>query len=167
MTVHNIQITATDNTKTAFANIERSLGALNATAGKVTSTFAALIGGLSVGKIIEVSKNFQNLEVALKSVSAAGTDTKALLKTLADASNGTSSSVSDMVEAYRQLKLAGVDASVETIKSLKNLSAAGGIELGRTAELIGKAFRGEFGKLDDFGVEVENRYSLGLLATVS
>jgi hypothetical protein len=158
MTVHNIQITATDNTKTAFANIERSLGALNATAGKVTSTFAALIGGLSVGKIIEVSKNFQNLEVALKSVSAAGTDTKALLKTLADASNGTSSSVGDMVEAYRQLKLAGVDASVATIKSLKNLSAAGGIELGRTAELIGKAFRGEFGKLDDFGVEVENRY---------
>ena len=55
MTVHNIQVTATDNTKTAFANIERSLGALNAMGSKVTGTFAALIGGLSVGKVVAVT----------------------------------------------------------------------------------------------------------------
>jgi len=158
MTIHNIQVTATDNTKSAFANIERSLGALNATAGKVTNTFIAMIGGLSVGKVVSVSKEWQNLEIALKSVSAAGTDTKALLKSLADASSGTVGGVSAMVDAYRQLKLAGLDASTSTIASLKNLAAASGNDLGRTAELIGKAFRGEFGKLDDFGIEVENRY---------
>jgi ribosomal protein L17 len=157
MTTHNITVTATDSTKSAFGNIERSLAGLNSTASKLTSTFAALIGGLSVARVIESASAYQDLEVRLKAVSAAGTDTKALLSSLAAASSGTAGGVATMVEAYAQLKLAGLDASTSTIASLKNLAGASGNELGRTADIIGKAFRGEFGKLDDFGIEVENR----------
>lgn len=160
----NLIIKAVDQATNTLNKIDRGVKGLEASTKKATAGFnnlntviGSVLGAQATRQIIDIVKQFDQLNIRLKSLGS-GLGSNQQLQSLTTLAGQLGVSARDTVEAFAQLRLAGLDTSDSTIRSLNNLAIAGGQSLGRTAELVGKALRGEFGKLDDFGIDVQNRY---------
>lgn len=131
---------ATDNASGAF----RTLGAIIGT----------VIGVATLGKVVSVIREFEDLEARLKSIAPTAESAAAAMQTITDYSEKTTFQVQEVTQAFTTLASAGIAPTSDVLRDVGNIAAARGKSIQDVALAILNATTGEFEMLKSLGIVV-------------
>jgi hypothetical protein len=161
-------ISAEDQTKAAFESIKKRLGGLDKDFSSAKASIAAtsrVVGGFvgalaaaagisaSIGKIVEVNREFGKLEASLVTVTGSAESASEAFRAIEQLAARTPFSVSQLTEAFIKLKALGLEPSEEAMISYGNTASAMGKDLMQMIEAVADAATGEFERLKEFGIK--------------
>lgn len=136
------------------AQAERALSGLNKS---IAGLGAALVGGLSFGKLVtdfvEVNKQFQSLKASLVTVTGSAANADAAFAGLQEFAAKTPYQLNEVVSAFIKMRSLGLQPTEETLTSFGNTAAAMGKSLNQFVEAVADAVTGEFERLKEFGIK--------------
>jgi hypothetical protein len=145
------------NASTQAATESDKLGAAIARVGHYgAAAFAFINVSDIVGKVVNVTAEFQRLEASL--VTVEGSTSKAstsfdLIKTFAQK---TPYQLTEVTDAFIKMKAMGLDASLESMQAYGDTASAMGKPIMQMIEAVADAATGEFERLKEFGIRVSS-----------
>jgi len=168
MASFDVIVKLVDQTKSSMKNIEGGLknveqqaAKTNKALGNIGNALVAIGTSAAAAKIVEVAKNFGDLEARIRATSGSGTQTANTMNYLLDTANRLGVSVQDVGKAFSILRANGIDASYKSLETWTKLAISSGKSTEDIADAIANAYQGSFGKIskatEDL-IQVENKY---------
>ena len=133
--------------------IERTIFNINSAAGLLTRGLATLGVALSAQKIIQVNTEFERLKSQLVTVTGSARNAQVAFDAIEKFATETPFQLSEVVEAFTQLKARGLDPSMEALTAWGDLASSMGRSVGDAIRAVGAATVGEMEALKSFGVQ--------------
>jgi hypothetical protein len=131
---------ATTGASNAFRNLGVAIG--------------AVLGTLTLGKVVSTIREFEDLEARLKSLSPTAEAAAAAMQTITNYSERTTFQVQEVTQAFTTLVSAGIAPTSDVLRDVGNLAAARGKSIQDVAQAILNATTGEFEMLKSLGIVV-------------
>lgn len=143
----------------ATASLNQFQKRSNVVADKVNSQFKKLfagIGAIALGKkLVEINREADKLEAALKTATGSSEEAARELEKLTKFAAETPFAIGQSIDAFIRLKNLGLDPSIEALRSYGNTAAATGKDLTQFIEAVAQATVGEFERLKAFGIRAK------------
>ncbi|CAH1670799.1 MULTISPECIES: tape measure protein [unclassified Chelatococcus] len=143
-------------------NYAASVGGLGARLGLLGGAFAAAAAAaagitqvLSPGAVLAVSREFENLEASLRTVTGSAENAKTAMGFIDDFAVRTPFNLQQVTEAFIRLKSLGLEAGEDALTSYGNTASAMGKPIMQMIEAVADAVTGEFERLKEFGIRAK------------
>ena len=168
MAYYDIIVKAVDQTKSTMQGVQRGLENVekqtkrtNDALGKMGDVIQGIAASAAALKIVELAKNFGDLEARVRAVSGSGANTAAVMKQLGDTASRLGISLQDAAGAFSILKANGIDTSYDSLQAWTKLAITSGQSVESIADAVANAYQGSFGKIskatEDL-IQVEEKY---------
>lgn len=161
--VVQIVLKATDLTRGAFAAVGAQATALKTRiAGAFSGINGALAGlgfGITFGAaatyLIRVNAEFQRLQARLQTFTGSAAGARVVLDQLTAFADRTPFDLQDTTDAFLQMRLAGIQPTLETLQHLGDLATANGVKLATIGDAIRDATTGNVRGLKQLGITAQ------------
>lgn len=139
---------------TAGANdMQRAMSGIQSASNTLRNALAALGVALSVQKIIQINTEFERLGAQLETVTGSVRGAGIAFKELEKFAAVTPFQLTEVVEAFTQLKARGLDPSIDSMQAWGDLASSMGRNVGDAIRAVGAATVGEMEALKSFGIQ--------------
>jgi len=149
----NIKLKAVDETKAAFASVDRSLGGLKSAVFSVQAAIAGIVTGATVSVLVNANKSFQNLEASLITFTGSTEKAAQAFEALSQFAATTPFGLEEVVGGFNKLIARGIAPTIAQLTSFGNIASGTGKSLDQFIEAIADASVGEFERLKEFGIK--------------
>lgn len=118
----------------------------------VAGGFVVALGVRGIRNIIETNTAVETLRISLESVTGSAANASAAFEEINRFAARTPFTVLQLTEAFRKLRVFGLDASNDALRSYGNTALAFGRSLDQLVEAVTDATTGEFERLKEFGI---------------
>lgn len=147
--------------KTFGSNANNSLKAIETATSGASGAFKALgaaigaaLGAVTLGKVVGVIREFEDLEARLKSITPNAETAAAAFTLITGYSEKTTFQLQEVTQAFITLASAGIAPTKQVLIDVGNLAAARGKRIQDVAQAIMNATTGEFEMLKGLGIVV-------------
>lgn len=139
--------------------VEAGLGRLGSSVKAVAAnagSFAASLGlGISLGKLVQVQREFDVLNASLTTVTGSGAAAAREMAWLKDFAKETPFGLAQATQGFVKMKALGLDPTRSALTSFGNTASAMGKDLNQMIEAVADASTGEFERLKEFGIKAK------------
>ena len=139
--------------------VEAGLGRLGSSMKTVAAnagSFAASLGlGISVGKLVQVQREFDVLNASLKTVTGSSAAAAKEMEWLKAFAKETPFGLDQATQGFVKMKALGLDPTRSALTSFGNTASAMGKDLNQMIEAVADASTGEFERLKEFGIKAK------------
>jgi len=147
--------------KTFGSNANNSLQKIEGATSGASTAFKALgaaiataLGALTIGRVVSVIREFEDLEARLKSITPNAETAAAAFTLITKYSETTTFQLQEVTQAFITLASAGIAPTKQVLIDVGNLAAARGKRIQDVAQAIMNATTGEFEMLKGLGIVV-------------
>lgn len=148
----NIRIKAVDDTERAFRSVKTSLGGLKNAVFSVQGAIAGIIGGATIGTIVQANRSFQSLEASLITFTGSAEAASKQFAVLQDFASKTPFSLEEVVGGFNKLVARGISPTIDSFAAFGDIASGTGKSLDQFIEAVADAATGEFERLKEFGI---------------
>lgn len=109
-----------------------------------------------VGKVVNVTSEFQRLEASLVTVEGSTSKANASFDLIKSFAQQTPYQLTEVTDAFIKMKAMGLDASVESMQAYGDTASAMGKPIMQMIEAVADAATGEFERLKEFGIKASS-----------
>lgn len=143
--------------QTGLKSVESGLGRLGGSLKTVAASaggLAASLGlGISVGKLVQVQREFDVLNSSLKTVTGSSAAAEREMAWLKQFAKETPFGLAQATQGFVKMKALGLDPTRGALTSFGNTASAMGKDLNQMIEAVADASTGEFERLKEFGIK--------------
>ncbi len=145
------------NASTQAATESDKLGAAIARVGHYgAAAFAFINVSDIVGKVVNVTAEFQRLEASLVTVEGSTSKASASFDLIKTFAQKTPYQLTEVTDAFIKMKAMGLDASLESMQAYGDTASAMSKPLMQMIEAVADAATGEFERLKEFGIKASS-----------
>jgi len=145
------------NASTQAATESDKLGAAIARVGHYgAAAFAFINVSDIVGKVVNVTAEFQRLEASLVTVEGSTSKASASFDLIKTFAQQTPYQLTEVTDAFIKMKAMGLDASLESMQAYGDTASAMGKPIMQMIEAVADAATGEFERLKEFGIKASS-----------
>lgn len=152
----NIRIKAVDDTDKAFRSVKSSLGGLKNAVFSVQGAIAGIIGGATIGTIVQANRSFQSLQASLITFTGSAEAASKQFEVLQKFAATTPFALEEVVGGFNKLIARGINPSIESLTAFGNIASGTGKSLDMFIEAVADAAVGEFERLKEFGIKAKS-----------
>jgi hypothetical protein len=152
----NIRIRAVDDTDKAFRSVKSSLGGLKNAVFSVQGAIAGIIGGATIGTIVQANRSFQSLQASLITFTGSAEAASKQFEVLQKFAATTPFALEEVVGGFNKLIARGINPSIESLTAFGNIASGTGKSLDMFIEAVADAAVGEFERLKEFGIKAKS-----------
>lgn len=148
-----------DRLGSSMSAIDQRMKTLAGTAGRITRSFS-LLGAAAGGLVylfkrllIDPAAEFERFEVILKTTEGSAQGARRAMAWISDFATRTPYELAEVVDAFKQLRVYGMDPTNGLLRTLGDTAAAMGKPLMQGVEAVADAVTGEFERLKEFGIK--------------
>lgn len=146
------------NASTQATTESDKLGAAIARVGHYgAAAFAFINVSDIVGKVVNVTAEFQRLQSSLVTVEGSAYQAEQSFALIQDFAQKTPYQLTEVTDAFIKMKAMGLDASLEAMQSYGDTASAMGKPLMQMIEAVADAATGEFERLKEFGIKASSQ----------
>ncbi|MES2731712.1 MAG: tape measure protein [Bacteroidota bacterium] len=147
---------AGDSVEDAGKKGAKSVGGMGETVksvgGAIVAAFSIAAISAFVGKVIDVTSEFQKFKAVLTNTLGSGSAAEIALQKINDFAASTNFSVTELTDAYVKLANRGFKPTTEELRKLADLANSTGKSFDQLTEALLDAFSGENERLKEFGI---------------
>ncbi len=147
---------AGDTIEDAGKKGKQSMGGVGDTAksvgGAIVAAFSIAAISAFVGKVIDVTSEFQKFKAVLTNTLGSGSAAEIALQKINDFAASTNFSVTELTDAYVKLANRGFKPTTEELRKLADLANSTGKSFDQLTEALLDSFSGENERLKEFGI---------------
>lgn len=154
MASFDVIVKLVDQTKSSMRNIESGLKNIekqgektSKALGAVSTAVTAIVSSVAAGKIVDLARNFGDLEARIRATSGSGAQTAEVMAYLATTAGRLGISLDDAAKAFSILRANGIDASYNSLEAWTKLATVSGRSVEDIADAVANAYQGSFGKI--------------------
>ena len=154
MASFDVIVKLVDQTKSSMRNIESGLKNIekqgertSKALGAVGTAITAVVSSAVAGQIVQIAKNFGDLEARVRATSGSGAQTAEVMAYLATTAGRLGITLDDATKAFSILRANGIDASYTSLEAWTKLATVSGRSVEDIADAVANAYQGSFGKI--------------------
>jgi len=138
----------------SLKNVENATASASSAMKALGVAIGAALGAVTIGKVVSVIREFEDLEARLKSITPDAETAAAAFTLITKYSETTTFQLQEVTQAFITLASAGIAPTKQVLIDVGNLAAARGKRIQDVAQAIMNATTGEFEMLKSLGIVV-------------